>query len=100
MPATEAREAAAAYGASRIFLDTNVLIYALDRDSARGDRAEGLLRQRPFISVQALNEVVNVLRRRRLLPWEAIADVAAQMALLCEVVDQTLDMHRQALALM
>lgn len=103
MPATEARdadEAGVANRAPRIFLDTNVLIYALDRDPARGDRAEALLGQRPFISVQALNEVVNVLRRRQLLPWEAVADVVAQMALLCEVVDQTLDTHRQALALM
>jgi len=100
MHATEVREAGRTYSVPRIFLDTNVLIYALDRDPARGDRAEALLAQRPFTSVQALNEVVNVLRRRRLLPWDAVADVAAQMASLCEVVDQTLEVHRQALALM
>lgn len=100
MHATEVREAGRAYSVPRIFLDTNVLIYALDRDPARGDRAEALLAQRPFTSVQALNEVVNVLRRRRLLPWDAVADVAAQMASLCEVVGQTLEVHRQALALM
>lgn len=100
MHATEVREAGRAYSVPRIFLDTNVLIYALDRDPARGDRAEALLAQRPFTSVQALNEVVSVLRRRQLLPWDAVADVAAQMASLCEVVSQTLEVHRQALALM
>jgi predicted nucleic acid-binding protein len=100
MPATEVREAVAAYSTPRFFVDTNVLIYALDNDQRRSQRAELLLSQRPIVSVQALNEVVNVLRRRQLLDWPAIVDVATQLAALCEVVGQTLDTHRQALSLM
>lgn len=102
MPGIEAREPRPIYrvSAPRVFVDTNVLIYALDDDPLRSERAEQLLSQRPFTSVQALNEVVNVLRRRRSLEWPAIADVAAQLASLCEVAGQTLDTHRQAVALM
>ncbi len=100
MPATELRDARTVYSAPRAFVDTNVLIYALDSDPQRSGRAEQLLMQRPFISVQALNEVVNVLRRKRMLDWNAITDVAAQLASLCEVVGQTLETHQQALALM
>ncbi|MFT7724491.1 MAG: PIN domain-containing protein [Roseateles sp.] len=100
MPGIEVRDAGPVYTVPRAFVDTNVLIYTLDADPQRSLRAERLLAQRPFTSVQALNEVVNVLRRRQALDWAAIADVAAQLASLCEVVGQTLATHRQALLLM
>lgn len=80
-------------------LDTNVLVYAFDRDPAKAAVAERLLATKPFISVQALNELVNVLRRKRALSWPEISEVVETVSALCRVIDLTLDTHRIALAL-
>lgn len=82
-----------------VALDTNVLVYAFDTDPAKAAVAERLLGGRPFISVQALNELVNVLRRKRALAWPEIAEVVETVSALCRVVDLTLDTHRIALTL-
>lgn len=82
-----------------VALDTNVLVYAFVGEDARAERAEDLLRGRPWISVQALNELVNVLRRKRALSWAEVAVVVDTVTRLCLVADQTLESHRLALQL-
>jgi predicted nucleic acid-binding protein len=51
------------------FFDTNVLIYVASGDAAKADRAESLLSEGGTISVQVLNEIVNVARRKMRLSW-------------------------------
>lgn len=86
-------------GEERIALDTNVLVYAFTGEAFKTLQAESLLRQRPWISVQALNELVSVLRRKRAFSWPEIETVIDTVTQLCLVSDQTLDAHRVALRL-
>ncbi len=51
------------------FFDTNVLIYAPSGDEAKADRVEELIAGGGTISVQVLNEVTTVARRKIRLSW-------------------------------
>ncbi len=84
---------------ARDFLDTNVLVHAFTPDSAKASVAEALLADAPLISVQGLNELVNVLRRKRVFEWHEIELVTAAVRGLCRVQAQTQDTHRLALEL-
>ncbi|MBN8908350.1 MAG: VapC toxin family PIN domain ribonuclease, partial [Rhodospirillales bacterium] len=46
------------------FLDTNTLIYLASDDDLKANRAESLLSGGAMISVQVLNEIANVTRRK------------------------------------
>lgn len=46
------------------FMDSNVVLYLLSEDSTKADKAESLLKAGPVISVQVLNEVTHVCRRK------------------------------------
>jgi predicted nucleic acid-binding protein len=46
------------------FLDTNVLVYAALQPDSRSETARALLARRGTISVQVLNEFVNVAHRK------------------------------------
>ena len=54
------------------FLDTNILIYAFASNDPRSDRAEALLVAGGVISIQVLNEFVNVSRRKLAREWSEI----------------------------
>ena len=49
--------------------DSNVLLYLLAVNDDRAARARDLIADGGTISVQALNEVVNVARRKLRMPW-------------------------------
>lgn len=51
------------------FVDTNVLLYLASGDDQKADRAEVVLAQGGTISVQVLNEIANVLRRKMQMSW-------------------------------
>jgi predicted nucleic acid-binding protein len=51
------------------FFDTNVLVYIASGDAAKADRAEEALAAGGAISVQVLNELTNVARRKMRLSW-------------------------------
>ena len=54
------------------FFDTNVLIYLASVDDRKADRALDLVAQGGTVSVQVLNEIANVLRRKSKMSWEEI----------------------------
>jgi predicted nucleic acid-binding protein len=56
------------------FLDTNVLIYAFASNDARKEKAEALLAAGGLISVQVLNEFVNVSRRKQGRGWDEVVE--------------------------
>ena len=60
--------------ATKAFLDTNVLIYAISDDPAKGDRSRELLQSNGVVSVQVLNEFVNTSRRKYALAWNAVEE--------------------------
>ncbi len=52
------------------FFDTNVLVYLTSADAAKADRAEATLAEGGAISVQVLNELANVARRKMRMSWD------------------------------
>jgi predicted nucleic acid-binding protein len=81
------------------FLDSNVLLYLLSEDAAKADSAERLLKTRPVISVQVLNEVTHVCRRKLGMGWAEIAELLGLVRRLCKVVPLTEAIHDQGRAL-
>lgn len=61
------------------FFDTNVLVYIASGDPAKADRAEAAVAAGGAISVQVLNEITNVARRKMQTSW---ADTHAFLNLL------------------
>jgi predicted nucleic acid-binding protein len=64
---------------SAAFLDTNVLVYIASGEVAKADRAEAIVAAGGAISVQVLNELANVARRKMRMSW---ADTHAFLAML------------------
>lgn len=62
------------------FFDTNVLVYLASDDTAKADRAEATIAGGCAISVQVLNELANVARRKMKLSWPRYACLAGYAA--------------------
>jgi len=81
------------------FFDTNVLVYIASGRTAKADRAERLVRDGGIISVQVLNEIANVARRKMRLSWPATRAFLSLMRGLLPVEPMTLKTHETGLAL-
>jgi len=78
------------------FLDSNVVLYLLSGDAAKADRAEALLEAGGTVSVQVLNEMTSVCRRKLAMPWEEVEALLVAVKAACEVVPLTLESHEKA----
>lgn len=76
-----------------VFIDTNVLLYLLSADTEKADRAEALVRAGGLISVQVLNEMAHVARRKLALSWSEIEEFSTLIRSVCTVVPLTIDIH-------
>ena len=83
----------------KLFADTNVLLYLLSQDAQKADQAEVVLNKGVMISVQVLNEVTHVLRRKIKLSWPEIHTFLALIQSLCTVQPLTVETHAQGLTL-
>jgi predicted nucleic acid-binding protein len=81
------------------FLDTNVLVYLAQADEAKAARVEALLGQAPWISVQVLNELANVLRRKASFSWPETRRFLSGVRGLAQVAPMTADTHDLGLAI-
>lgn len=81
----------------RTFIDTSVILYLLSEDSDKADRAEGLLNNGATISVQVLNEMANVTRRKLAMPWADINELSSLIRSLCSIEPLTLEIHERGL---
>jgi predicted nucleic acid-binding protein len=82
------------------FLDTNVLIYAVAKNDPRTSKAEALLASGSMVSIQSLNELVSVARRKLGMPWKEVIEFVDLICILCpDPVPTTLDTHKGALAI-
>lgn len=81
------------------FIDTNVLIYLASGDSRKADIVEGLLEDGPTISIQVLNEVANVTRRKMGLSWSEARGFLATIQALTKVAPLTVETHEVGLRL-
>jgi len=81
------------------FLDSNVLLYLIGSDSRKASRAEELLRQGGTVSIQVLNEIANVARRKLNLSWEKTKLLIADIDQFLEVIPLTRSVHNRGLDL-
>jgi predicted nucleic acid-binding protein len=81
------------------FFDTNVLVYLASGDVAKANRAEAVLAAGGTISVQVLNELANVARRKMRLSWDETYRFIATVRGAVSVVPLTVDTHEAGLAL-
>lgn len=79
------------------FFDTNVLIYAVSGDIAKAERTAGLLARGGTISVQVLNEIANVTRRKLRRPWPEIHDFLSSVRAFLFVHPVTVATHEAGL---
>jgi predicted nucleic acid-binding protein len=74
---------------ARFFADTNVAVYALDADPQRRAQAFAVMRRRPVISTQVVNEFLNVLTGKQRAPRDIAHRYARILLRRCEVVALT-----------
>lgn len=84
----------------KCFFDTNVLVYAVTEADQRTAQAEALLAGGGVISVQVLNELASVARRKLGMTWDETGEVLALIRTLCpSPVAVTIETHDAALRL-
>jgi predicted nucleic acid-binding protein len=81
------------------FFDTNVLLYVASGDVAKAERAETLIGAGGTISVQVLNEIANVARRKMGMSWSEARVFLSMIRSLLSVQPLTVDIHEKGLAL-
>jgi predicted nucleic acid-binding protein len=67
----------------KTFFDTNILVYVVGQKDERTDTAEALVAGGGIISVQVLNELANVSRKKLRMSWEEIDEALAAVRVLC-----------------
>ena len=72
--------------AAETFFDTNVLLYLLSPDVGKADRAEELVAQGGFLSVQVLNEFASVATRQFGMRLSETVEALDVIRKLCTVV--------------
>ena len=61
----------------KAFFDTNVLVYVVAQTDERTPKADALIAKGGVISVQVLNELASVSRRKLGMSWEEIGNALA-----------------------
>ena len=78
----------------KAFFDTNILVYVVGHKDERTSKAEALVANGGVISVQVLNELASVSRRKLELSWEDIGDALTALRVLCpSATPLTTDTH-------
>jgi predicted nucleic acid-binding protein len=81
------------------FFDTNVLIYVASGDTAKADHAEAIIGGGGAISVQVLNELANVARRKMRMSWQDTRAFLSLLRGLLTVHPVDIETHETGLAL-
>jgi predicted nucleic acid-binding protein len=81
------------------FFDTNVLVYLASSDTTKADRAEATLAKGGAISVQVLNELANVARRKMQMSWDDTHAFLNMLRSLLTVHPLTVETHETGLRL-
>ncbi len=81
------------------FFDTNVLVYLASGNPAKADRAEATIAGGGGISVQNLNELANVARRKIGMSWQDTHAFLSLLRGLLNVHPVSVETHETGLAL-
>ncbi|HVY91170.1 MAG TPA: PIN domain-containing protein [Bryobacteraceae bacterium] len=86
--------------ADKAFFDTNILVYSFSIGDPRREKALSLLLAGGVISVQALNEFVDVAVRKMKEPWSNVIFWIDTIQQLCESpAPLTMSVHRRGVEL-
>lgn len=77
------------------FFDTNILLYLVEY-GPKMSVAEALLQKGGIVSVQVLNEFVDVCRRKHKMNFDDISAFLAPVKATLEIVDLTVSCHERA----
>jgi predicted nucleic acid-binding protein len=81
------------------FFDSNVLLYLVSGDADRVHRMRQLVDGGGTVSVQVLNEITNVSRRKFGMSWSETRTFLMEMQDLLAIIPLTLDIHQSGLRL-
>jgi predicted nucleic acid-binding protein len=81
------------------FFDTNVLLYLASTNTEKADRAEKAIAAGGAISVQVLNEIANVARRKMKLSWDETHAFLSTLRSVLAVHALTVETHETGLKL-
>lgn len=81
------------------FFDTNFLVYIASGDEAKADRAEAAVATGGAISVQVLNELANVARKKMRLTWTETHTLLTTLRGLLTVYPLTVETHETGVRL-
>jgi predicted nucleic acid-binding protein len=81
------------------FVDSNVLLYFASADAAKADRVEAIMEAGGTISVQVLNEMAAVMRRKFGFGWEEATAALATVRVAFRIVPLVVETHERGLAL-
>jgi predicted nucleic acid-binding protein len=81
------------------FFDTNVLVYLASGDAAKADRAEEIIGDGGVVSVQVLNELTNVARRKMRMTWPETHSFLSVLRSFLTIQPITVETHETGLAL-
>jgi predicted nucleic acid-binding protein len=79
----------------KVFFDTNILLYLLSGDTGKADRAEAIMQIGGLISVQVLNEVTTVGRRKLSMSWSELDEFLSLIQSVLTVESLTLDTYNR-----
>ena len=81
------------------FIDSNIILYLFSSNALKADKAEEILANGGIISVQVLNEVVSVCRRKLKLSWDEIDGLLLALKANLQIVPLTITTHDLAIIL-
>jgi predicted nucleic acid-binding protein len=81
------------------FLDSNIVLYLASEDLLKADRAQELVAEGGTISVQVLNEIANISRRKMGLSWAEIRNFLLMIRGLLKVEPITIEIHEVGISL-
>jgi predicted nucleic acid-binding protein len=81
------------------FLDTNILLSLTSSNSERADRAQEIVDKGGTISIQVLNEIANVARRKMRMSWSEVGVFLETVRSLLTVAPLSLATHEAGVAL-
>jgi predicted nucleic acid-binding protein len=84
--------------AADVFFDSNVLVY-LTSTGAKPAHARSLLDRGGTVSVQVLNEIASVTRRKLAMDWVEIREILRIIYIACRVEPVSLRTHQRGLAI-
>lgn len=79
------------------FADSNVVLYLASADERKSSISEDVLGTGCTVSVQVLNEIANILRRKHRFTWVEVREFLDKVRIACDVVDMPIATHELAL---